>query len=61
MIGCQAITTNGVILVILEFRIAMMVDSQAITVISRMEKEYDIVGLVTITIPGVIPTTITIF
>ena len=51
---------NGVIVVIPEFRIAMMVGPQAITTIIRMEKEYSVVGFTTINIPGVVLTTITI-
>ena len=60
MAGCQAITVNGVVIVIPELRIAILVGSQAITVISRMKKEYSMVGLMTITIPGVVPMTATI-
>ena len=50
---------NGVIIVIPEFRISMMVGHQAITVISKMEKECGMVGIITITILGMITTTIT--
>ena len=53
-VGCHTITINGVIMVIPKSRIAMMVDSQSITVISRIEKEYGMVGLTIITIPGVV-------
>ena len=59
-VGCQVITNNSVILVIPEFRIIMMIGSQDITVIDRIEKECGMVDLITITIPGVVPTTISI-
>jgi len=57
---CQAMASIGVEMVIPEFKIATTVSFQAITVVGRMEKEYGMVGLITITIPGVIPTTINI-
>ena len=60
MVGFQAIAVNGVIMVIPKFRIAMMVGSQAIAVISRMKTECGMVGLMTIIIMGVVPTTTTI-
>ena len=59
-VGFQSITDIGILMVIPEFRIAMLVGSQVITVIIRMEKECGIVGLITTTITGVVPTTITI-
>jgi len=59
-IGCQAITVNDVIMMIPEFRLVMMVGSQVIIVISRMEKECGMVAIMTITIQGMVPTTITI-
>ena len=57
-VGYQAITITEIIMVILDLRIVMMVSSQDINVISRMKKECGMVGIMTITIPGVVPTNI---
>ena len=57
-VGYQAITITEIIILILDFSIAMMVSSQDINIISRMKKGCGMVGLMTITIPGVIPTII---
>ena len=59
-VGRQSFIVNGVIRVIPEFRIAMMIGSQSMTIISRLEKEYGMVDLMTITIPGAVSKTITI-
>ena len=59
-VSFQAITVNGVIVAIPGFKIAMIVGYQVITVIIRMEKQCDMVGLMTITIPGVVLTVIAI-
>ena len=61
MVGSQTITFNGVVMVIPEFRIAMMIGSQATTAIIRMKKECVMLGIMTITILGMVPETITVF
>ena len=51
---------TDIIMVIPELIIAMMVGPQAINIMSRMEKDIGMVVFTTITIPGVVPMTITI-
>ena len=59
-VRCEAITDNSIIMVIPEFRIDMMVGYQAITIIRIMENKCGMVGIMTIAIPGMVCTTITI-